>query len=589
MIGLALRGLGQRKLRSALTAIAVLLGVAMIAGTYVLTDQIRTRLRRDLQHSIYAGVDVEVEAQGRRSTSQFGAARPLDARLIDRRQARCPAWRRPRASSGAPGAPGGRRQVQGPQGDGGRSSSSRVDARAVRPDQQPGRPHAATLRRGRHARDGRRSRRPRARRPGRHRHARRASQPVTVVGIYDFGGVSSLGGTDDRVGAARRRPALVRPRGRGHDDHRRRRGGRVARGARAAHRARRAATEVEVSTGDDSAEETADEINEHRRLPDAGAAGVRRRGAARGRVHHLQHVLDHRRGAHARVRAAAHARRDAAADPGRGGHRGARHRRGRVRAGPRARAGVREGAGRACSRRSGSACRPAAAELRHAHDRGRADRRDRRDAWWPRSARRCARPACRRSPRSQGERRAGPPAPLGALHRRDRCRARRRCCWSPGCSRGGPAASRLSTMAGGVVLLFIGVALSARWFVRPLAGRRGLAARAPVRRAGPARARERDAQPRPHRDDGRRADGRPRAGRLRRRLRQRHQGARSTRSIEQVVGADLVVRSDTMQPIPAGAGSVVAAHARRQRRARACCIDSVAVDGKQSSTPSPTS
>jgi hypothetical protein len=31
----------QRKLRSALTAIAVLLGVAVIAGTYVLTDQIR--------------------------------------------------------------------------------------------------------------------------------------------------------------------------------------------------------------------------------------------------------------------------------------------------------------------------------------------------------------------------------------------------------------------------------------------------------------------------------------------------------------------------------------------------------------------
>ena len=41
MTGLALRGLGERKLRSALTAIAVLLGVAMIAGTYVLTDQMR--------------------------------------------------------------------------------------------------------------------------------------------------------------------------------------------------------------------------------------------------------------------------------------------------------------------------------------------------------------------------------------------------------------------------------------------------------------------------------------------------------------------------------------------------------------------
>jgi putative ABC transport system permease protein len=35
-----LRGLFTRKLRSALTAIAILLGVAMISGTFVLTNQI---------------------------------------------------------------------------------------------------------------------------------------------------------------------------------------------------------------------------------------------------------------------------------------------------------------------------------------------------------------------------------------------------------------------------------------------------------------------------------------------------------------------------------------------------------------------
>ena len=39
---LVLRGLAERKLRSALTAIAVLLGVAMISGAYIETDQIRT-------------------------------------------------------------------------------------------------------------------------------------------------------------------------------------------------------------------------------------------------------------------------------------------------------------------------------------------------------------------------------------------------------------------------------------------------------------------------------------------------------------------------------------------------------------------
>ena len=41
MIGVALKGLLGRKLRAALTAIAVVLGVAMISGTYILTDTIK--------------------------------------------------------------------------------------------------------------------------------------------------------------------------------------------------------------------------------------------------------------------------------------------------------------------------------------------------------------------------------------------------------------------------------------------------------------------------------------------------------------------------------------------------------------------
>ena len=41
MTRLALRGLAARKLRTSLTVIAVLLGVTMIAGTFVLTDTIQ--------------------------------------------------------------------------------------------------------------------------------------------------------------------------------------------------------------------------------------------------------------------------------------------------------------------------------------------------------------------------------------------------------------------------------------------------------------------------------------------------------------------------------------------------------------------
>ena len=48
MIKVALRGLAGRKLRAVLTGIAIVLGVAMISGTYVLTDTIDQRLQEPL-------------------------------------------------------------------------------------------------------------------------------------------------------------------------------------------------------------------------------------------------------------------------------------------------------------------------------------------------------------------------------------------------------------------------------------------------------------------------------------------------------------------------------------------------------------
>jgi putative ABC transport system permease protein len=41
VIGVALKGLAGRKLRAALTAVSIVLGVSMISGTYVLTDTIK--------------------------------------------------------------------------------------------------------------------------------------------------------------------------------------------------------------------------------------------------------------------------------------------------------------------------------------------------------------------------------------------------------------------------------------------------------------------------------------------------------------------------------------------------------------------
>ncbi len=60
MFRLVLRGLATRKLRSALTAIAILLGVTMIAGTFVLTDQIDRAFVQIFQQG-NANIDVVVK------------------------------------------------------------------------------------------------------------------------------------------------------------------------------------------------------------------------------------------------------------------------------------------------------------------------------------------------------------------------------------------------------------------------------------------------------------------------------------------------------------------------------------------------
>ena len=46
MIRLILNGIRERKLRSVLTAMSIVLGVAMISGTFVLTGQINRAIRR---------------------------------------------------------------------------------------------------------------------------------------------------------------------------------------------------------------------------------------------------------------------------------------------------------------------------------------------------------------------------------------------------------------------------------------------------------------------------------------------------------------------------------------------------------------
>jgi putative ABC transport system permease protein len=59
MISVALRGMMRRKLRTALTAIAIVLGVALITGTYVLTDSIKGAFG-GIFTQVYRGTDATV-------------------------------------------------------------------------------------------------------------------------------------------------------------------------------------------------------------------------------------------------------------------------------------------------------------------------------------------------------------------------------------------------------------------------------------------------------------------------------------------------------------------------------------------------
>jgi putative ABC transport system permease protein len=77
---LALRGLAARKLRTSLTIVAVLLGVTMIAGTFVLTDTIQ-RAFDDIFSAQTKGADVVVSGRTQ-VKSDFSMPRPLDEKLL---------------------------------------------------------------------------------------------------------------------------------------------------------------------------------------------------------------------------------------------------------------------------------------------------------------------------------------------------------------------------------------------------------------------------------------------------------------------------------------------------------------------------
>jgi putative ABC transport system permease protein len=83
MIGVALKGIAGRKLRAALTTLAVVLGVAMVSGTYVFTDTMEKAIDT-LFTDAYTGADAVVSAKDVVDLAAGETSRPtVPAALLD--------------------------------------------------------------------------------------------------------------------------------------------------------------------------------------------------------------------------------------------------------------------------------------------------------------------------------------------------------------------------------------------------------------------------------------------------------------------------------------------------------------------------
>ena len=86
MTSVALKGLAGRKLRLLLTSLAIVLGVAMVSGTYVLTDTIRAAFDQIFAGSYQSTAAVITD----KSTVDFaeGGSPTVPASVLPRRSAR---------------------------------------------------------------------------------------------------------------------------------------------------------------------------------------------------------------------------------------------------------------------------------------------------------------------------------------------------------------------------------------------------------------------------------------------------------------------------------------------------------------------
>src|SRR5947208_15006217 len=81
MIRVALKGLLGRKLRTSLTALAIVLGVAMVSGTFVLTDSI-DKAFNSIFTDVRKGSDAVITGKAATSTNSGSTAPTLPESLL---------------------------------------------------------------------------------------------------------------------------------------------------------------------------------------------------------------------------------------------------------------------------------------------------------------------------------------------------------------------------------------------------------------------------------------------------------------------------------------------------------------------------
>ena len=236
MLRTTLKGLLDRKLRTAMSALAIVLGVAMVSGTYVLTDTLDKAFGGHLRELLRRHRGRRLRQADRRGLDA-AAARPSPRRSSPR-SSRSTASRAAAGQIFDLGTTSNSTDLIDPDGEpiGGENSEGLafgVDPEAIRftPLNLAEGELADGPGRGRDRQVDRRGQRPR-RSATRSRPPRTArKEPMTITGTVEFGGLDSLGNGDPRRLRPRDRADAGRQGGRLRPDRGRGRAGRARRSA----------------------------------------------------------------------------------------------------------------------------------------------------------------------------------------------------------------------------------------------------------------------------------------------------------------------------------------------------------------------